>query len=44
MEDIREWTDLEFASSQKAVENRERWRKLVSKSSVGALTTLAVKG
>ena len=33
-EDIREWTCLEFAKSQRAVENREKWRKLVAKSSV----------
>ena len=33
-EDIREWTGLEFAKSQRAVENREKWRKLVAKSSV----------
>ena len=32
---IREWTGPEFAKSQKAVENREKWRKLVAKSSVG---------
>ena len=31
---IREWTGLEFAESQRAVENREKWRKLVAKSSV----------
>ena len=31
---IREWTDLEFAKSQRAVENSEKWRKLVVKSSV----------
>ena len=31
---IREWTDLEFAKSQRAVENREKWRKLVAKSFV----------
>ena len=31
---IREWTDLEFGKSKKAVENREKWRKLVAKSSV----------
>ena len=30
-----EWTGLEFAKSQRAVENREKWRKLVVKSSVG---------
>ena len=34
-DDIREWTGLEFAKSQRAVENREKWRKLVAKSSVG---------
>ena len=33
-DDIREWTGLEFARSQRAVENREKWRKLVAKSSV----------
>ena len=31
---IREWTGLEFAKSQRAVKNREKWRKLVVKSSV----------
>ena len=31
---IRKWTDLEFAKSQRAVENREKWRKLVLKSFV----------
>ena len=31
---IREWAGLEFAKSQRAVENKERWRKLVAKSSV----------
>ena len=33
-DNIREWTGLEFAKSQRAVENKERWRKLVAKSSV----------
>ena len=33
-DNIREWTGLEFAKSQKAVENREKWRKLVVKPSV----------
>ena len=28
---IREWTGLEFAKSQRAVENRQVWRKLVAK-------------
>ena len=31
---IRERTGLEFAKSQRTLENRERWRKLVEKSSV----------
>ena len=31
---IREWTGLEFGKFQRAVENREKWRELVAKSSV----------
>ena len=30
----QEWTGLEFGKSRRAVENREKWRKLVAKSSV----------
>ena len=30
-DNIREWTGLEFAKSQGAVENRGKWRKLVVK-------------
>ena len=33
-DNIREWTGLEFAKSQSAVENRGKWRKLVVKSPV----------
>ena len=33
-EDTREWTGLVFAKSQRAAESREKWRKLVVKSSV----------
>ena len=33
---IREWTGLEFGKFKTAVENREKWRKLVAKSSVVA--------
>ena len=33
-DNIKEWTGLEFGKSQRAVENREKWRKLVAKSSV----------
>ena len=30
-DNIREWTGLDFAKSQRAVENRGKWRKLVEK-------------
>ena len=33
-DNIREWTGLEFGKSQRAVENRAKWRKLVAKSSL----------
>ena len=33
-DNIREWTGLEFGKSKRAVENWEKWRKLVAKSSV----------
>ena len=33
-DNIRKWTGLEFGKSQRAVENREKWRKLFAKSSV----------
>ena len=33
-DNIREWTGLEFAKSQRAMENRGKWGKLVAKSSV----------
>ena len=33
-DNIREWTGLEFAKSQRAVTNREKWREMVVKSSV----------
>ena len=42
-DNIRQWTGLEFGKSQRAVENREKWRKLVAKLSVVPPTTLAVK-
>ena len=31
-DNIRDWTGLEFAKSQRAVENREKWRKPAVKS------------
>ena len=33
-DNIREWTGLEFAKSQRAVENRDKWRTLAVKSCV----------
>ena len=30
-DNIREWTGLEFGKSQRAVENKDQWRKLVAK-------------
>ena len=33
-DNIREWTGLEFGKSQRAVENREKWGKLVVESSL----------
>ena len=33
-DNIREWTGLESTKSQRAVENRGKWRKLIVKSSV----------
>ena len=42
-DNIREWTGLEFAKSQRAVENREEWRKLVAKY-LCAPMTLAITG
>ena len=33
-DNIRKWTGLEFGKSQRAVENRGKWRKLVAKLSV----------
>ena len=43
-DNIREWTGLEFAKSQRAVENRGKWRKLDVKSSVVPQRPCAVKG
>ena len=33
-DNIREWTGLEFGKSQRTVKKKEKWRKLVAKSSV----------
>ena len=33
-DNFKEWTGIEFADAQRAVENRETWRELVRKSSM----------
>ena len=43
-ENTRERTGLEFAKSQRAVENREQWRKLVDKSFVVPKRPLRLRG
>ena len=36
-DNIKEWTGMDFAKSQRAVENRAKWREIVAKSSVAPL-------
>ena len=43
-DNIRKWTGLEFAESQRAVENREKMEETGREIICGATTTLAVKG
>ena len=43
-DDIREWTGLELTKSQRAGQNREKWRKLVVKSSMVSQRPPVVKG
>ena len=43
-DNFKEWTGMEFADSQKAVENRETWRELVRKSSLVPQRSLRVMG
>ena len=45
-DNIREWTGLKFGRSQRAVKNRENWRKKKTGCKIicGAPTTFAVKG
>ena len=33
-DNVREWTGLEFAKSQREAQNTDKWRKLIVKSSV----------
>ena len=44
VDNIKKWTGLEFTKSQRAVENREKWRKLVAKSSVVPQQPLRSRG
>ena len=41
---IKEWTRMEFADSQRVVENRETWRELVRKSSMVPQRSLRFMG
>ena len=43
-DDIREWTGLEFAKTQRAVENREKMEETGCEIICGARATLMVKG
>ena len=43
-EDIREWTGLEFTTSQRAAENSKKMEETGCEIMYGAPTTLAVKG
>ena len=43
-DNIREWAGLEFGKSQRAVEHRDKWRKLVAKSSVVLQRPSRLKG
>ena len=43
-DNIREWTDLEFGKSQRAMREQEKMEKTGCKIICGAPTTLAVKG
>ena len=42
-DNIREWTGLDFAKSQRAVENRKKWRMPVVKSFVVPQRTLRLR-
>ena len=38
-DNIREWTGLDFATTQRAAEDRKKWTEIVRRSSSGAPTT-----
>ena len=39
-DNMNKWTGLEFANSQRAAENRKRWRELVAKLSMMISATI----
>ena len=43
-DNITDWTGLDFNSSQRAAEDRQRWQKIVADVNSGAPTTLMVPG
>ena len=43
-DNIKEWTGLDFSNSERAAEDRQRWKKIVADVSSGAPTTLRVPG
>ena len=43
-DNIKEWTGLDFNNSQRAAEDRQRWKKIVADVSSGAPTTQMVPG
>ena len=43
-DNTKEWTGMEFADCQRAIENRETWRELVRKSSMVPQRSLRVMG
>ena len=43
-DNIREWTGLDYNSSPRAAEDRQRWQKIVDDVNNGAPTTLMVPG
>ena len=42
IDNIREWPGLEFGKSQRAVENRGKWKELVAKTSAVSYTHLTL--
>ena len=43
-DNLKEWTEMDFASSTRAAENRSRWREVVANSSVVPRRSTKVMG